>query len=132
MNMNVETIRNKYAIALSILVTLFCLFIFYYLQQKKPIVQNNKHIGSWYSNVLKYGNTNIDSELYFTKLIQKNLHNAPIEDNGVGFTVVDSNSKDGIGLENVKSRILYLKGKVEWDTAPGKGTLVIINIPHHE
>ena len=79
MKMNVETIRNKYAIPFSILVALFCLFIFYYLQQKKPIVQNNKHVGIWYSNVLKYGYTNIDSELYFTKLIQQNLQNAPSE-----------------------------------------------------
>lgn len=58
--------------------------------------------------------------------------NVLIEDNGIGFCEKDKGTSNGIGLENVQARILYLKGKVEWDTAPGKGTLVSINIPHHE
>ena len=52
-----------------------------------------------------------------------------IEDNGKGF---DSNkiiAVDGIGLSNIKNRVHYLKGTVEWNTAPGSGTLVAIHIP---
>jgi two-component system, NarL family, sensor kinase len=52
-----------------------------------------------------------------------------IEDNGRGF---DSNNKmnfEGIGLKNIISRIGYLKGNIEFDAAPGKGTLVAIHIP---
>lgn len=49
-----------------------------------------------------------------------------IEDNGIGF---DQNmTKDGIGLNNIKSRIAFIKGSVEYQSAPGKGTLVSIFI----
>jgi len=51
-----------------------------------------------------------------------------IEDNGVGFDLNDETSK-GIGLKNIEARVRLLKGKVEFDTAPGKGTLVAILIP---
>jgi two-component system, NarL family, sensor kinase len=52
-----------------------------------------------------------------------------IEDNGKGFNFEQANNKDGIGLQNIKSRIEYLKGTVEWNTAENKGTLVAIHIP---
>ncbi|NOU38807.1 MAG: sensor histidine kinase [Ferruginibacter sp.] len=52
-----------------------------------------------------------------------------IEDNGKGFNINEVNKKDGIGLQNIKSRIEYLKGTVEWNTAENKGTLVAIHIP---
>lgn len=54
---------------------------------------------------------------------------ATIEDNGKGFELKKSNSIDGIGLKNVRARIEYLKGTVEFNTAPGKGTLVAIHVP---
>ncbi len=50
-----------------------------------------------------------------------------IEDNGVGFS--QTTNKEGIGLSNIKSRITFIKGSVEYDSAPGKGTLVNIFIP---
>ena len=54
--------------------------------------------------------------------------NLSIEDNGIGF---DKNStKNGIGLENIKSRIALINGEIEYDTAVGKGTLVNIFIPN--
>jgi two-component system, NarL family, sensor kinase len=52
-----------------------------------------------------------------------------IEDNGKGFNFSEADKKDGIGLQNIKSRIEYLKGTVEWNTAENKGTLVAIHIP---
>lgn len=52
-----------------------------------------------------------------------------IEDNGKGFDIVQAKAKDGIGLQNIVTRIQYLKGSIEWDTAPGKGTVVMIQIP---
>lgn len=50
-----------------------------------------------------------------------------IEDNGIGFN--KDTIKPGIGLSNIKSRISFINGTVEYDTAPGKGTLLTINIP---
>lgn len=52
-----------------------------------------------------------------------------IEDNGKGFDIAAAKAKDGIGLQNITTRIQYLKGSVEWDTAPGKGTVVTITVP---
>ena len=52
-----------------------------------------------------------------------------IEDNGKGFNITEAEKKDGIGLQNIKSRIQYLKGTVEWSSAENKGTLVAIHIP---
>lgn len=50
-----------------------------------------------------------------------------VEDNGVGF---DSNArKDGIGMENIRSRIEYLEGELEIDSQEGKGTVITLHIP---
>jgi two-component system, NarL family, sensor kinase len=53
-----------------------------------------------------------------------------IDDNGRGF---DSRQKEkeegGLGLTNIRTRIAYLKGTVDIDSTPGKGTLVAIYIP---
>jgi signal transduction histidine kinase len=55
-----------------------------------------------------------------------------IEDNGKGFDARSSDRYEGIGLKNIRTRVEYLKGFVEWDSAPGKGTLVSIHIPLKE
>lgn len=52
-----------------------------------------------------------------------------MEDNGKGFNYKEALGKGGIGLTNILSRVNYLKGKIAFDSAPGRGTLVIINIP---
>jgi signal transduction histidine kinase len=54
---------------------------------------------------------------------------ATIEDNGKGFDAGREGAEDGIGLKNIRARIQYLKGTVEWDSAPGRGTLVAIYLP---
>jgi signal transduction histidine kinase len=50
-----------------------------------------------------------------------------IEDNGKGFDPGKAN--DGIGLKNVISRIEYLRGTIDFDSTPGKGTLVAFHVP---
>ena len=53
-----------------------------------------------------------------------------IEDNGKGFNVQEALQKDnGLGLQNIVSRIHYLQGTVDWDSSPGNGTVVSIHIP---
>jgi len=54
---------------------------------------------------------------------------ATLEDNGVGFDTAAIASAEGIGLKNIQSRIDFLKGTVEWNSSPGRGTLVAIHIP---
>ena len=50
-----------------------------------------------------------------------------VEDNGKGFD--EEKVKKGLGLENIKSRVNMLNGELEWDSGPGMGTSVMINIP---
>jgi two-component system, NarL family, sensor kinase len=52
-----------------------------------------------------------------------------IEDNGKGFAYDPLQPNEGIGLSNIRSRIQFLKGTVDFDSAPGKGTLVAIHVP---
>lgn len=54
---------------------------------------------------------------------------ATIEDNGKGFAVKDKEKAEGIGLKNIRSRIQFLKGTVDFDSSPGNGTLVAIHVP---
>lgn len=52
-----------------------------------------------------------------------------IEDNGKGFDITTRENADGIGLKNIATRVEYLKGSVDFDSSPGRGTLIAINIP---
>jgi signal transduction histidine kinase len=54
---------------------------------------------------------------------------ATIEDNGTGFNTADKEKFNGMGLKNIITRIEYLKGTVEFDSTPGKGTLVALYVP---
>jgi two-component system, NarL family, sensor kinase len=52
-----------------------------------------------------------------------------VEDNGRGFDAKDKQKFEGIGLKNISSRVMFLKGTVDFDSSPGKGTLVAIHVP---
>lgn len=54
---------------------------------------------------------------------------ATVEDNGRGFDIKDKQKFEGIGLKNISSRVAFLKGTVDFDSSPGKGTLVAIHVP---
>ncbi len=58
-----------------------------------------------------------------------------IEDNGSGFDtskIPGNKNETGLGLQNIKRRIAFLKGTAEWDSSPGNGTVVTIFIPAKE
>jgi signal transduction histidine kinase len=50
-----------------------------------------------------------------------------IEDNGSGFNTDEVNY--GTGLKNIQSRVEFLNGKSDINSAPGKGTVVAIYVP---
>ena len=59
--------------------------------------------------------------------------NIAIEDNGKGFNYGQAKSnKKGIGLTNISSRVDFMKGKLDIDSAEGRGTTVFIEIPLKE
>lgn len=53
-----------------------------------------------------------------------------IEDNGRGFETTNAGVFEGIGLKNIYTRISYLKGHIDFDSKPGKGTVITIGIPY--
>lgn len=92
---------------------------------------------------------NVETVLY--RVIQECVHNAirysgatrldisivrdkdgisgTVEDNGKGFDASNKDQFNGIGLKNIITRVEYLKGTVDFDSSPGRGTLVAIHIP---
>ncbi|CAM3628450.1 ATP-binding protein [Marinicrinis lubricantis] len=55
-------------------------------------------------------------------------------DDGVGFLAGENRSNrdigdSGMGLEQLRSRILYLKGQMEIETSPGQGVQCVITVP---
>ena len=76
------------------------------------------------NNVIKHsGATHLDISL----IKSNNKVEATIEDNGKGFDT--KTTSNGIGLSNIKTRINFLKGNIEWSSEPGNGTLVAFQVP---
>jgi two-component system NarL family sensor kinase len=78
------------------------------------------------NNVMKHANA---SRLDISLIKDEKNISLTIEDNGKGFDTTRPGVYSGIGLNNLRSRINFLKGKVEFDSQVGKGTLVSIYIP---
>ena len=78
------------------------------------------------NNVIKHsGADTVDISL----IKDKQEISATIEDNGKGFEMKDTQMQEGIGLKNIRTRIEYLKGTVDFKSSPGEGTLVALHIP---
>lgn len=78
------------------------------------------------NNVIKHAGA---SQLDISLIKDSDGISLTIEDNGKGFDTSDKSKFDGIGIKNIQSRVDYLKGTVEWDAAPGKGTVVMVHTP---
>ncbi|RYZ38089.1 MAG: hypothetical protein EOP49_31210, partial [Sphingobacteriales bacterium] len=78
------------------------------------------------SNVIKHAKA---SRLDISLNRDKDGIVAVITDNGKGFNVQQRDNFTGIGLKNIFTRIEYLKGTIDYDSAPGKGTTVNIWVP---
>ncbi len=52
-----------------------------------------------------------------------------MEDDGAGFDYEKAILADGVGLKSINSRVEFLNGTIDWDTALGEGTTITINIP---
>ncbi|NOS57127.1 MAG: hypothetical protein HOP37_12845 [Cyclobacteriaceae bacterium] len=60
---------------------------------------------------------------------QANELNITVEDNGIGMTSEEVNLSTGAGWINIRSRVEYLKGELDIQSSPGRGTSVHIIIP---
>ena len=78
------------------------------------------------NNVIKHSGAN---QLDISLIKDADGISVSIEDNGKGFNTNDTTKFEGIGLKNIASRIDFLKGTVEFDSAAGRGTMVAIYVP---
>jgi signal transduction histidine kinase len=56
----------------------------------------------------------------------ENLLSVTVEDDGKGFDASGIKQQTGMGWSNILHRINFLKGKLDVDSKPGKGTSVHI------
>lgn len=61
--------------------------------------------------------------------LKNNLLELTIQDDGIGF-VIDEKKPSSLGLRNIKRRTDLLRGEVEINAMPGKGTIVKITVPY--
>lgn len=76
------------------------------------------------TNILKHSKA---SEVIFDVIEDEKKLKIQIRDNGVGFDL--SNSKNGIGLKNIRNRVESFQGKIEIYSSIGFGTDIMIEIP---
>jgi two-component system NarL family sensor kinase len=78
------------------------------------------------NNAIKHAGANT---LDISLIRDKDGISGTIEDNGKGFDTNDKQKFEGIGLRNITSRVEYLKGTVDFDSAPGRGTVIALHVP---
>jgi len=81
------------------------------------------------NNVIKHANA---TKLDISLILDASGFSMSIEDNGKGFNLHQVEQAKGMGLKSIKTRTAYLKGSLEIDTSPGKGTLISLHIPPAE
>lgn len=85
-----------------------------------------------FHNALKHANAQkIALSFHFTAKCLEVLY----QDDGQGFDRLayeQNRSRQSFGLKNMESRIAFLNGKIHYETSPGNGVEVSLNIPLHE
>ena len=75
------------------------------------------------NNILKHAAA---SEAFVQLIRDNNRLNIVVEDNGKGFDTALLESNKGAGWANIRSRVEYLKGRLDIHSEPGQGSLVNI------
>lgn len=120
----IEDFVNKIVKAKSIKVN----YEFYPKRQLEVINKNTqidiyRIIQELVTNAIKHANAS-EINIYLTK--HDDYVNLMVEDDGKGFK--NNKHLEGIGLKNIRSRVLALNGKITIDSTPGNGTIVIIDL----
>jgi len=103
---------------------------FQYLIKKSRLPKNSeimiyRIIQELLNNALKYAKA---SQVLVSCSQNKDVFFITVEDNGVGFDVLDPKNKNGMGLKNIKNRVEFLNGKLEIDSKRNQGTSAYIEL----
>lgn len=94
-------------------------------------LDNDQHLEAYriiqeaVGNIIKHADA---QHIYLTLRKENNAIDITIEDDGKGFS--KETCHDGIGMRTMKERIGLIKGNIEIDSAPGKGTIVHFWFPY--
>ena len=95
------------------------------------LLDNDQHLEAYriiqesVGNIIKHADA---KHIYLTLRKEENVIDITIEDDGKGFS--KETCHDGIGMRTMKERIGLIKGNIEIDSAPGKGTIVHFWFPY--
>ncbi len=78
------------------------------------------------TNILRHANA---SQVQVRMSHEQNTLIFSIGDNGVGITEKDIENPESLGLIGIKERVYPWSGQVNFESSPGKGTLLIISLP---
>jgi len=78
------------------------------------------------NNIVKHAQA---KNILIQMIASRNNIQIVVEDDGKGFDMNTISQKSGIGIRSLRSRVDYLKGTLDFNTAVSKGTSVTINIP---
>lgn len=81
------------------------------------------------NNAIKHGKP---SEIWVKFEWQQNHLNVIVKDNGIGFDVQSKKKEQSFGIIGMRERIELLKGTMEINSNPGKGTVVMFKIPFQQ
>ena len=77
-------------------------------------------------NIIKHANA---SQISLQLVRNEDELTVMVEDNGIGFDPAALGPDAGIGLRNVATRLAYLGGQAQFDSMPGRGTTVTLEVP---
>ena len=77
------------------------------------------------NNTLKYAEA---TEISLDICVENGQLEFRYRDNGKGFDLQAPGGK-GLGIKSIESRVSFLKGSLEWNSAPQKGLQVLLKIP---
>ncbi|PKA83517.1 hypothetical protein ATE92_1672 [Ulvibacter sp. MAR_2010_11] len=78
------------------------------------------------SNIRKHANA---KNILIQLIGHNNTIHLLVEDDGNGFDFQEATNNGGLGLKSINSRVQFLDGTIAWDTHPGRGTSINLNIP---
>lgn len=79
------------------------------------------------NNTIKHANAkNVLVQLHYSE--QEQLLAVTVEDDGNGFDTNLLKQSNGMGWLNIRNRVEFLKGKIDIQSSPGKGTSIMIEI----
>ena len=81
------------------------------------------------NNAIKHAQA---TEVLVQYIVENGKIDITVEDNGSGFSTEEVGEKNGMGLNNLRARVAYLEGEIDFLSAPGEGTTVHIVIENKQ